>query len=52
MNYSTSLKIFCIIGLAGVLLVPSLQAKPNTSVKSTLTREENFQEDSKKTALL
>jgi len=41
MSYPTILKAFCILGLAGTFLVPALQAKPRTSVKNTLTREEN-----------
>ena len=41
MNYSISLKTICIIGLAGLILAPTLQAKPRASVKSTLTRAED-----------
>ncbi|MCK5070587.1 MAG: BamA/TamA family outer membrane protein [Desulfocapsa sp.] len=41
MNHFISLKTFCIIGIASLLLVPTLQARPNTSVKNTLTRAEN-----------
>ncbi|HIP64666.1 MAG TPA: hypothetical protein EYH10_05320 [Deltaproteobacteria bacterium] len=52
MNFPTSLKIFCIIGLAAILLVPSLQAKPSTSFKSSLTREKNLQEGSKNSLIM
>ncbi|AGF78128.1 hypothetical protein UWK_01570 [Desulfocapsa sulfexigens DSM 10523] len=41
MSYPTVLKAFCILGLVTIFLVPALQAKPRTSVKNTLTREEN-----------
>ena len=41
MKYSTHLKTFCVLGLATLLLAPSLQARPRTTVKNTLTRVEN-----------
>ena len=41
MKYSTPFKTFCVLALSTLLLAPSLQARPNTSVKNTLTREEN-----------
>lgn len=47
MNYPSSVKTLCILGLAGLFIAPTLQAKPNTSVKSTLTREENRDGSSK-----
>lgn len=41
MKYSFFSKTFCILVLSGLFAVPVLQAKPNTSVKNTLVREEN-----------
>ena len=47
MKFSRFFKTFCILGLSNLLLVPILQARPNTSVKNTLTREENLQNGTK-----
>jgi hypothetical protein len=52
MTYSTSFKTVCILGLASLFFVPSLQARPNTSVKSTLAREENPKGGIKNTLIL
>jgi len=41
MRYPTILKALCVLGLATTFLVPALQAKPRTSVKNTLTRQED-----------
>ncbi len=41
MNYLNPLKTLCVLTLSALLLAPSLQARPNTSIKNTLTREEN-----------
>lgn len=41
MNYSLPIEVLCILGLSTLLLAPSLEARPNTSIKSTLTRAEN-----------
>ncbi len=41
MSYSLSFKAFCILGLSTLLLAPPLAARPNTSIKSSLTRAEN-----------
>lgn len=43
MKYSRFFRILCFLGLSGLLLAPVLQARPNTSVKNTLIREENRQ---------
>ena len=52
MNCCTLLKAFCILGLAGLLLTPTLQARPNTSVKNTLTRKENPSGDTKNSLVM
>lgn len=41
MNTTTAIKTFCILCLTGLLLVPTLEARPRTSVKNTLTRQED-----------
>lgn len=52
MHCCTPLKVFCILGLASLLLTPTLQAKPNTSIKNTLTRAENPSEGTKNSLVL
>jgi hypothetical protein len=52
MNYSPFFKTLCCLVLAGLLIVPSLQARPNTSVKNTLTREENPKGGSKNSLIM
>ncbi len=52
MKTSTPFKTFCILGLASLILAPSLQAKPRTSVKSTLTRAENPKGNTKNSLIL
>lgn len=52
MHCCTPLKVFCILGLASLLLTPTLQAKPNTSIKNTLTRAENPSEGTKNRLVL
>ena len=41
MNNTTAIKTFSALTLASLLLVPTLYARPNTSIKSTLSRAEN-----------
>ena len=52
MKFSTPFKTVCILTLSGLLLAPTLQARPNTSIKNTLTREENLQGDSKNSLIM
>jgi hypothetical protein len=52
MNCYTPLKVLCILGLASLLFTPTLQARPNTSVKNTLTRKENPSGDSKNSLVM
>ncbi len=52
MKTSIPFKTFCILGLASLILAPSLQAKSRTSVKSTLTRAENPKGGTKNSLLL
>ena len=46
------MKTFCILGLVSLFLVSTLQARPRTSVKSTLTREENLKGGTKNTLVM
>ncbi len=46
------LKKICLLTLSGLLLATSLQARPNTSVKSTLLREENPKDSTKNSLVL
>ncbi len=41
MKHYTLIQSFCLVALASLLVIPSLQARPRTSVKSTISREEN-----------
>jgi outer membrane protein assembly factor BamA len=52
MNYSTPLKAFCILSLSALLLAPSLQAKPKTSIKGSFTRQENSKGGTKNSLIL
>ncbi len=52
MNISPLLKTFCLLGLVSLLAVPTLQARPKTSIKSTLSREENIENGTKNKLLL
>ncbi len=52
MRTSTSFKTLCILGLTSFLLVPTLQARPNTSVKNTLTRTESLKGGSKNSLIM
>jgi len=51
-KYTTAFKTICILGLAGLFLAPTLQAKPRTSVKNTLSREENHDGSTKNTLIM
>jgi len=52
MKFSTPFKTVCILTLSGLLFVPTLQARPNTSVKNTLTRKESPSGDSKNSLVM
>jgi len=52
MNFSTHLKTICIIGLATLIVAPAIQAKPRTSIKSSLEREENPNGGTKNTLIM
>ena len=47
-----TIKFFSLLVLSGLLLVPSLSARPNTSTKSTLTRVENQDNGTKNKLIL
>lgn len=46
------LKKICLLTLSGLILATSVQARPNTSVKNTLLREENPKESTKNSLVL
>ncbi len=52
MNLSSLLKAFCFLGFASFLVTPSLHARPNTTVKSTLFRAENIDNGTKNKLIL
>ncbi len=52
MQSHRTLKSLCLLSLSGLLLATSVQAKPNTSVKSTLLREENLEESTKNSLIM
>ena len=47
MKKTTPLKIITVLALSSLLLTPSLQARPNISIKSTLERAENYEKGTK-----
>ncbi len=47
-----SIKIFSLLALSSLLIVPSLSARPNTTIKSTLTRVENQENGTKNKLIL
>jgi hypothetical protein len=52
MNISHTIKFFSLITLSSLLMVPSLSARPNTSIKSTVTRVENQENGTKNKLIL
>ena len=52
MKKITCLKYLTPLHMSSLLLVPSLQARPNTSVKSTLSRVENQEKGTKNKLIL